>query len=299
MNKYVVIAACLMLVSAAHATEGNVHPTTSVAAPELDSAINDVITQPEYAWRLAREKRAAAETGLWSAFFGNIVEWSKRMLRPLVAPLKRAGRWIARMLKSFSEWLEGLGGRSQSQGQSSLNWQTGVRALLFVVLAGALSFLIILLLRMWRNRRRPVATASAVVRPTVSDILEERVTADELPVDEWMAMAREFLGNGDFRLAVRAMFLACLVYLANREKLTIAKHKSNREYIGELDRRAHDAPDVLAAFSANVGILERLWYGMHKATADTVTAFTDNQETILGAEMSGRTPPRIGTGHAF
>lgn len=290
MKSTLAICAGLLLACVVSAAD-NGGGRQGVNTHELDSAIRDVIAQPEYAWRLARQKETSAETGFWSAFFGNMAEWVKGALRPLVRPAKKLFKWLKHKLRKFADWLERLLARDRSGGKQSLGWQTGVRILLFVALAAALSFLTILLVRLWRNRTRPVTAASAFARPTKSDILEERVSADELPVDEWMAMARQFLESGEMRLAVRAMFLACLVFLANRDKLTIARHKSNREYIRELSRRAHDVPDVLAAFSDNVGILERLWYGMHSATEEAVSAFSDNQERILGTQSPRATPP--------
>ena len=280
----------LLLSTAAYGEDAGGGPEP-VSVPELDSAIDDVITQPEYAWRLARQRDPDAKKTFWGAFFESVYEWTKGVLQPIWRPVKKFLKWIAEMAKKFARWLDRMFSRDPSAARTSLDWQNWVRVLLFVVLATALSFLAILLLRIWRNRTRRPATVSAFARPTASDILEEKVAADELPMDEWMALAREFLENGELRLAVRAMFLGCLVYLANREKLTIARYKSNREYIRELNRRAHDVPDVLIAFSENVGILERLWYGMHKATEEIVKAFTDNQERIFGTRPPRPAPP--------
>lgn len=287
MKRRLAIIAGLLLVSTAHAGD-----MTAVSVSELDTAIDDVITQPEYAWRMPREKDpATAETGFWAAFFDHITEWAKGVLRPVWRPVKKLLKRLWKVMKKVGRWLRELLERDRRPGKSRTGWQNWVRVLLFAVLAGALSFLAILLLRIWRGRIKRTTRTSALVRPTRSDILEEKVAADELPMDEWMAIAREFLDNGELRLAVRAMFLGCLVFLANREKLTIARHKSNREYIRELDRKAHDAPDVLLAFAENVKILERLWYGMHRATQDMITAFTNNQERIFGTQ-----PPSLAEG---
>jgi len=282
-----VILGLLLLVSSAGAAD-DADDVRSVPGAELDEAIDHVISQPEYAWRLARRKDEAA-TGFWTAFWDNI--W-KQVLGPLVRPAKALFKRVRKMLKRIGRWVKDMfTWKPSPTGGGTANWQDAVRALLFLVLAITLSLLVILALRIWRTRIRRGKEPAVAARPTVSDILEERVTADDLPMDEWMTMAREFLDKGELRLAVRAMFLGCLVCLANRDKLTIARHKSNREYIRELNRRAHDAPDVLAAFSENVGIVERLWYGMHKATEEMVAAFSDNQERIVGPRPRTAGPP--------
>ncbi|MFC1462985.1 hypothetical protein ACFLQU_05190 [Verrucomicrobiota bacterium] len=283
MRHLLPIIAGLLVAAGACAAEAAGRPAP-VSAAELDSAIDDVIAQPEYAWRLPR-RESPAPTGFWSAFWDNMGAWAWR-------PVQGVLKWARKTLKKIMEWLKDiLFWEPSSTSGSGGDWQTSVRALVFVALAATLSFLVILLLRVWRARAGREKKVFALARPTASDILEERVAADDLPMDEWMTMAREFLDKGQFRLAVRAMFLGCLVSLANREKLTIARHKSNREYIRELNRRAHDAPDMLAAFSENVGILEKLWYGMHMATEEVVMAFTDNQERILGAGQRAAVPP--------
>ena len=239
---------------------------------QFDRAITDVISQSEYAWRMPRTAEAENEetASILGAFIQNTMQWLKEALRPLRDLLRR-----------FAEWLRDAFNRKESHESFELDWRTTVQALLFIMLATAASILGIILFRLWKNRKPKSPDTIAKPRPSVPDLLADRVPANELPLDEWMAMAREFLEKGEYRLAIRAMFLACLVRLSNDQKLTIAPHKSNMEYIIELRRRAHDMPQILSAFTDNVTILERIWYGMHEATQNAIEKFSANHERIL------------------
>ena len=72
----------------------------------------------------------------------------------------------------------------------------------------------------------------------VPDLNEESVTADQLPEDGWLQLARELMERGELRLALRASYLAGLAHLGHRELIHLARHKSNRDYDRELHRRA-------------------------------------------------------------
>jgi len=255
----------------------------AVSAGELDEAISRVIARPEYSWRLPRERPVpeVEKPGILSAFWESVGEWLSAFWENVGEKLGDFFRMVWRALRRFLEWLEGLfDTEPRPRERTSLNWQSQVQGLLFVLLAVTASVLAVLLFRMWRRRRRSVTT---VARPLAApvDILAEDVTADSLPADEWMNMAREFLAKGEFRLAIRAMFLACLAHLAGREVITIAAHKSNRQYLGELERRARGEPAMLSAFTRNVAILEGVWYGRHTVTDESLDEFTENQERIL------------------
>ena len=76
-------------------------------------------------------------------------------------------------------------------------------------------------------------------------------------------MARELIGRGEYRLAIRALHLASLARLAETGYLRLARYKSNAEYLRELKRRAHSRPDVIPAFSGSTQIYEAVWYGGH------------------------------------
>jgi len=161
-----------------------------------------------------------------------------------------------------------------------------VQTFLFVLLALSASVLAMLLYRAWRKGRAGPRQVQAQPVVTAAALLRDEVAADRLPADEWMALARDLLARGETRLGLRAMFLGALAHLAHAGRLTVARCKSNRDYRRELERKAHDLPEVLAAFGQNVQIVERIWYGAHAATSAQVVTFTTNQTRILTVQPS-------------
>ena len=105
--------------------------------------------------------------------------------------------------------------------------------------------------------------------------------ADALPAERWLALARALREKGSLRLALRALYLAILAHLAEQEIITLAKHKSNGDYEGELRRRAHGRKDLQALFSKTAALFDRAWYGMHPVTMEHLDHFTVNQERII------------------
>jgi hypothetical protein len=112
------------------------------------------------------------------------------------------------------------------------------------------------------------------------DLTDENVGADQLPEDGWTRLARELLERGEFRLALRAFYLASLAHLAGRNLITLARFKSNREYQNELQRRSHALAELLPPFTENLGSFERIWYGTHPASLESVTHFAANVERM-------------------
>ena len=242
----------------------------------LDQAIDQVLARPEFAWRLPRETGAGTaedEGGFFAEFIVRLVEWMENALR-----------FIWRFVERIVEWLTDRLGRGETPDPG--NWAIRPQLLLFILLVLVASMFAILLLRIAKRRKgRP--TAAQPVEP-MPDIARDDVVADQLPSEAWMSMARDFLSRGEWRLAVRAMFLAALAHLATRDCLTIALYKSNREYLAELRRRAHDREGLLTAFQANVRSFEEVWYGMHPLTEERLAAFKRHQEALLhDAESQG------------
>ena len=79
---------------------------------------------------------------------------------------------------------------------------------------------------------------------------------------------------------MRGLYLACLSELAQRDLLTLARFKSNRDYEKELRRRGRARPELPPLFAESVTQFERVWYGRHEATEELFRAFVTNFERM-------------------
>lgn len=246
-------------------------PPASLYAAELNQSIDETVKRPEFSWKLPRQGEKAEVKGKWP-----FVDAIGRFL-------KATGRVIKRIFKAIAEWMNRQfaprNPSPDSEGMrawyaSSRFWMTALIGFLLVA-AMALLFQAV---RLWRRKRAGVSLTPAVMpRP---DLTDESVTADLLPEDEWLALARAHLALGELRLALRAFFLAGLAHLARREILVLARHKSNRDYQAELRRKARDRPPLLDAFAQNIAIVERVWYGRHEIDREGLARFENNLEQI-------------------
>ena len=156
----------------------------------------------------------------------------------------------------------------QSEGQAQVggSWLPGLlKILTWVLAAGAIAGAIVFAVRSLRKQRSKEEPQPEEEAPEI-DVSDESVRADALPEDEWLALADRLAGEGDLRLALRAVFLAELAHLARLDLISLARHKSDREYLRELARRARDLPDVHQAMDWSVRTFERSWYGRHEVT---------------------------------
>lgn len=236
-------------------------------ASELNRRIDEVLNRREYTWRAPREKVPHAK-----GWFDEWVEKAGKMIdgwmKALAKKLERLFKWIAE--KFFGE-------SSEADGASK-PWGAGARVMLWSALALSLGIIVWALLRALREKRAPIIAAEAIT--AIPDLTQEDIAADELPEDGWLQLARDHAARGDFALAMRAMWLACLAHLGHRELLRIARHKSNRDYDLELRRRAKTRAELLAAFRENLNAFESSWYGRHQVTAEIFAHFSGNLERI-------------------
>lgn len=250
----------------------------NLSPTELDHTIGEVIQQRKYAWRMPREAAAddPGQPGFLAEFFDRI----GRMIRDAI---KTVLEWIGDFFKWLGRWLGKLfGGRTSAPSlpSSGLDWAMLSQVLLYLLVAVVLSALTILIYRLWRNRQPKEETLQAEAIQVVPDITDENVGADQLPEDGWTKMARELLARGEFRLALRAFYLASLAHLAERNLISLARFKSNFDYRRELSRRAHSFPALLEMFGENVSVFDRVWYGTHEANGELVNRFASNVERL-------------------
>ena len=258
-------------VSAASTNAPGVSITSSIESPDLDHAINQTIHESKYLWRMPREKIVEPEEneGVIARFFHK----AGKLVRDCVQAMLD---WLKKILKKLFPESRNVSPRSSS----STDWMMLLQVFLYALVAVVLIALAIFLLRLWRGRQpQPTVTASEPIQ-TIPDIADENVHADQLPEDGWTRLARELLERGEFRMAMRAFYLASLAHLAARNLISIARFKSNRDYERELIRRAHAIPNLTAVFGDNISLFERVWYGSHQATEELARQFAVSVEKL-------------------
>jgi len=246
----------------------------NISPSDLDHAISQTIHESKYVWRMPREQveDSDSQKGVIAKFFDKVGAMFRKWAR-------EASDWLQKLLRNLFSNRQTYSSGTESSGYG---WIMSEEVLLYTLGAVVLAALALFLYRVWRGRQvLPTVVVQAIL--PVPDIADENVRADQLPEDGWTKLAREFLERGEFRLAMRAFYLASLSHLAARNLIGIALFKSNREYERELRRRAHSFPDLLSVFGDNIFAFERIWYGKHEVNRELVDQFATNVEKIKGA----------------
>jgi hypothetical protein len=150
----------------------------------------------------------------------------------------------------------------------AVKWTVVALVALLIGVAG------VALVRLIRKREVVANEASAGAVDAVQ-LEDETISAADLPEEQWLELGRGCVARGDYRLAIRALYLANLSWLGRRQFLTIAPFKSNRDYWDELRRRA-PIEGLQQAFLENMRAFERSWYGRHAANAAQIDEFKQN-----------------------
>jgi hypothetical protein len=270
----VTLQACWPMANAAEELERTQNPKleaqNTLSSPALDRSIEEVIHRREYTWRMPRESaptdaRPSAERSLL-----------QRAFKQLESAIKEVGIW----LKDGVEWLiRKLSGKRAGPNLGGLDIAGAIRGIVIILLIALAGLLVWLLFRIWQ-RRQPVEELEATPLAPVPNVADENVGADQLPEDGWIRLARELMERGELRLAVRALYLATLAHLAERNLISLARFKSNRDYERELQRRAHALGGLTEIFDTSVTAFERVWYGRHGVTTELVEEFRVNVERM-------------------
>jgi hypothetical protein len=227
----------------------------------LQKASETAARAAEYNWRLPPPPAPVRNT-----------PWIVIVTDRILASLRSFTDAIGRLLDRFFSWLgDQLGGGPQPQNGTlpvrGLHW-TVYALIALVAIAG-----IFMGLRALRLRRAK-ATDDAAVEPAPNIRLDaEDLTADRLPEERWLELAERALLEQNFRLALRAFYLASLAWMGSSEYISIHPGKTNREYELELRRRMRTFPEARALFGANVTAFERVWYGLHEVAMDEIADF--------------------------
>ena len=243
-----------------------------VSAEKLDKAIAAVMGRLEYSWRFPHNK---AEEQKQAGFLG-------QAMAAIGGWLKEAWDRLIDLIELLSDWMDKILPKQQSEASSGSSIFYDRRLWIIICFVCVAAFFIWLLSRILL-RKRPAELDTPAEAPSVRvepDLANENISADELSSARWLDLAGRLREQGELRMALRAFYFATLAGLAEKELLTIARFKSNRDYDREIKRRAHFSPRQISAFSENVTILERIWYGMHAVQPEMLDRFLGDYKWI-------------------
>jgi len=175
-------------------------------------------------------------------------------IRKTKTPLEYLREWLVAWLeKIFGKLPRGQQSDAESGGLWSNQWvQMGLWVSLTLLLAGGAVWLV-------RRLRRPPTDAEDGIRI----ILGEPVALD-LDADDLLAQAQAAAEAGDWRQAVRKVYIALLHELDRREVLSLNPAWTNREYLSAVHAQARLYP----AMHELTDRFDRLWYGQHQGSRE-------------------------------
>ena len=256
--------------------------TRQVSTAQVDKALDEVLQGRDFRWDLEPlpvEEKTDRTDG-----------WIKRFVRQGFRLVDQVVQDVRAAIKSFAEWVGGLfkskkdkARQKPEEVEPATDFGAVVRGLLYVLLGMCLIALAWILRVSWRKRpvgRRILSPLTA--EAPVPDLHDEKLEASRLPVNEWLELARTQLAAGEWRLALRALYLASLASLGEHGLVSLARSKTNLDYERELARRAAGRTDVVTGFRMRRLSFEGVWYGRAAADEEQVRAWLAELERDQG-----------------
>ncbi|HEX7332861.1 MAG TPA: DUF4129 domain-containing protein [Pyrinomonadaceae bacterium] len=198
------------------------------------------------------------------------------LARPEYATEQRGANALTRLVRDFFRWLESLFPKRTPVAPGRVDVVSLIAQIVVIGLALAVLLYVLKLLlgRLGRTRRakKPKKKEARIV---LGERLEPEATSTDL-----LSQAEALARNGDLRAAIRKAYIAFLVELGDRKMISLAQHKTNRDYLNSVK----SSPPLHATMRGLTDSFERHWYGFEQATPDDWQNFRAGFHAGLRAE---------------
>lgn len=179
---------------------------------------------------------------------------------------------ITRLLKRFLKWLDSLfPQRPRGRAGGSPVWSGIAQVIVIVISLAVIAFLV------WRFLPRYLhSRGKKKQKREVRIVLGERLEADQTSAD-LLAQAEALARAGDLRAAIRKAYIAFLCELGDRKVISLAQHKTNRDYLNSVRER----PPLYTSMRQLTRSFELHWYGFHPAGENDWTEFRNGFQQAL------------------
>jgi hypothetical protein len=168
--------------------------------------------------------------------------------------LRWLGRELAETWRRLREWIRRLLRRDRRELPEGGSWLgAGAGPLTWVLAALALTLLGLVASRLLRRRGpAPVVEAAGAAPPADRGLPD----ALERPAEAWARFAEQFARRGQWRLALRALYLELLATLHQQRAIRYERQRTNGDYVAML--RGTPAGEPFGRLSA---AFDLAWYG--------------------------------------
>ena len=178
--------------------------------------------------------------------------------RPEYATGKHGTNALARLLQDIINWLEKwFPKRNISPGR--VTFISVIARILVLAIAAAVIAYVLKIVLSWFIGRSSKPKRKKIKEPRI--VLGERLEPDATATD-LLAEAETLARQGDLRAAIRKAYIALLVELGDRKLISLAHHKTNRDYLNSL----RSQPQIHSRMRGLTESFERHWYGFVAAT---------------------------------
>jgi hypothetical protein len=194
-------------------------------------------------------------------------------------PTVPEGSALNRLWNRFLRWFFSLFPRTKPLSQGGSQFVSGFAQI--VIVAGCLTAIAFLI---WRFAPRYLSNRRGKKKPKreARIVLGERLEPDQTAAD-LLAQAEALARSGDLRAAIRKAYIALLCELGDRKVVSLAQHKTNRDYLNSVRERTR-----LHSFMKQLtNSFELHWYGFQPAAENDWTEFRDVYQKALKASPGG------------
>ena len=211
-------------------------------------------------------------------------DWARTRLesilaRPEYAHNQQGTNALIRLLQDFANWLSKLLPQRRSVNPGRIDLITLIAQIVVIALAALLLLYVLKTVLVWFSgrSRKPKKDKTREARIVLGERLEPEATATDL-LSEAEALARQ----GDLRAAIRKAYIALLVELGDRKLISLAHHKTNRDYLNSL----RSVPQLHSRMRGLTDSFERHWYGFANATTSDWQDFRAGYLAALQTETN-------------
>ncbi len=183
-------------------------------------------------------------------------QWAKALPNPI-------NEWLQKMRERFSRWFDSIFGNTEISMPLGRVFPFIASILLAVV------FFIVF--------KTFFSDFASEARLNLDDEEESEPLTSDAAFDKAQTLSRV----GDYRAAVRYLYISSLLLLDERDIMRYDRSKTNREYL----RSVVNSPELAQPLSEVIEVFDNVWYGYHTLEEESFKHYSKRVEELKGKKQ--------------